>query len=60
MIKRLVREFVCDYPHCLAMVRIVTGSMECGTNDNMENKGLIKRGWLVYGFKHYCKAHKSI
>lgn len=60
MRERLIQEFGCDHPHCLKKARIETGSMSYGTNYSKECSDLEKRGWSIYGFKHYCKAHKSL
>lgn len=60
MIKKLTREYGCDAPYCLAKARVETGSMECGTNYHMEERGLEKRKWRVSGFKHYCPKHKDV
>lgn len=59
MIVKLVRVFKCDHQYCCANARVETGSMECGTNTSKEEDGLRKRGWVVWGFKHYCKEHKG-
>ena len=60
MIKKLIQEFGCDHPYCLAKARVATGSMECGTNYSKECSDLEKRGWSVIGFNHYCKQHKIL
>ena len=59
MIVKLVRVFKCDHQYCSAIARVETGSMACGTNTSMEEDGLKKRGWVVWGLKEYCKAHKG-
>jgi len=59
MIVKLVRVFKCDHKYCAANARIDTGCMAYGTNTLMEEVGLRKRGWVVYGLNHYCPEHKG-
>lgn len=57
-IRALIREFGCDHPYCLAKIRVNTGSLDYGTNYEKECQDIMKRGWAVIGFQHYCKPHK--
>jgi len=60
MITRLIQEYKCDYQYCSSKARIETGSVAYGTNYSKELQLLDKRGWLVVGFKHYCKEHAKL
>lgn len=60
MTGKLIREYKCDHQYCLKKARVETGSMECGTNYGLEEDRLVKRGWAIIGFNHYCKQHKVL
>jgi hypothetical protein len=57
MFKNLIQVYGCDEQFCSAIIRVKTGSMAYGTNLTLEEETLRKRGWVVFGLKHYCRKH---